>query len=117
MAPPDGASRLAPARARRRGDRGQDPARLAQQVLLEAGHPVPLLGETPAGDHPPLEPPDPRALDTIVSAWKIEVRTPAAEAAATVDAFAELVEGAASPELAAAVHYRAVRISACPSGL
>jgi DNA helicase-2/ATP-dependent DNA helicase PcrA len=82
---------------------------LARQVLLDAGHPVRLLPDrlpllraarrralaelrvAPDGDDPPPEPPDPAALDTIVSAWKIERRTPPPEAAATMDAFAALM--------------------------
>jgi superfamily I DNA/RNA helicase len=82
---------------------------LARQVLLDAGHPVRLLPDrlpllraarrraladlrVPAdADEPPPEPPDPAALDTIVSAWKVEGRTPPPEAAATVDAFAALL--------------------------
>ena len=82
---------------------------LARQVLLDAGHPVRLLPDRlpllraarrralaerrvgPAGDDPPPEPPDPAALDTIVSAWKIEGRPPPPEAATTVDAFAALM--------------------------
>jgi DNA helicase-2/ATP-dependent DNA helicase PcrA len=82
---------------------------LARQVLLDAGRPVRLLpdrlpllraarrralaGLRVAADDgdPPPEPPDPAALDTIVSAWKIEGRTPPSEAAATVDVFAALM--------------------------
>ncbi|MDQ4034793.1 MAG: ATP-dependent helicase [Chloroflexota bacterium] len=83
---------------------------LARQVLLDAGRPVRLLPDrlpllraarrralaelaaaAPDVDDPPREPPDPAALDTIVSAWKIEGRTPPPEAAATVDAFAALM--------------------------
>jgi hypothetical protein len=86
---------------------------LARQVLLDAGRPVRLLPDrlpllraarrralaelrvAPDGDDPPPEPPDPAALDTIVSAWKVEGRTPPPEAAATVDAFAALMAAAA----------------------
>jgi superfamily I DNA/RNA helicase len=84
---------------------------LARQVLLDAGRPVRLLPDrlpllraarrralaglrvVSDGDDnaPPRQPPDPAALDTIVSAWKIEGRTPPPEAAATVDAFAALM--------------------------
>jgi DNA helicase II / ATP-dependent DNA helicase PcrA len=82
---------------------------LARRVLLDAGRPVRLLADrlpllraarrralaelraAPDGDDPPLQPPDPAALDTIVSAWKVEGRTPPPEAAATVDAFAALM--------------------------
>jgi DNA helicase II / ATP-dependent DNA helicase PcrA len=82
---------------------------LARQVLLDAGRPVRLLPDrlpllraarrralaelrvAPDGDDPPPEPPDPAALDTIVSAWKVEGRTPPPEAAATVDVFAALM--------------------------
>jgi superfamily I DNA/RNA helicase len=82
---------------------------MARQVLLDAGNPVRLvpdrlpllraarrraLAELPAvtdGDDPPPEPRDVAALDTIVSAWKIEGRAPPPEAAATVDAFASML--------------------------
>jgi DNA helicase-2/ATP-dependent DNA helicase PcrA len=82
---------------------------MARQVLLDAGRPVRLLpdrlpllraarrravAELPVaadGDDPPREPPDPAELDTIVSAWKVEGRLPPPEAAATVDAFADLL--------------------------
>jgi len=82
---------------------------LARQVLLDAGSPVRLLPDrlpllraarrralaelrvAPDGEDPPSEPPDPAALDTIVSAWKVEGRTPPPEAAGTVDAFAALM--------------------------
>jgi DNA helicase-2/ATP-dependent DNA helicase PcrA len=82
---------------------------MARQVLLDAGRPVRLLPDrfpllraarrraladlrvAPDGGDPPPEPPDPAALDTIVSAWKIEGRPPPPEAAATVDAFAALL--------------------------
>jgi len=82
---------------------------MARQVLLDAGHPVRLLpdrlpllrtarrralAELPVvadGDDPPPEPPDPAALDTIVSAWKVEGQAPPPEAAATLDAFAALM--------------------------
>jgi superfamily I DNA/RNA helicase len=82
---------------------------MARQVLIDARRPVRLLPDglpllraarrralaarpaTAHGDDPPPEPPDPAALDTIVSAWKIEGRPPPAEAALTVDAFAALL--------------------------
>jgi DNA helicase-2/ATP-dependent DNA helicase PcrA len=82
---------------------------MARQVLLDAGRPVQLLpdrlpllraarrralAELPAvadGDRPPPQPPDPAALDTIVSAWKVEGRTPPPEAAIAVDAYAALL--------------------------
>jgi len=82
---------------------------MARQVLLDSGRPVQLLPdrlpllraarrramtELPAvadGDHPPPQPPDPAVLDTIVSAWKVEGRTPPPQAAAAVDAFAALM--------------------------
>jgi superfamily I DNA/RNA helicase len=82
---------------------------MARQVLLDAGRPVRLLADrlpmlraarrralaersVVADSHdPPPEPPDPAALDTIVSAWKVEGRAPPPEAAATVDAFAALL--------------------------
>jgi superfamily I DNA/RNA helicase len=76
---------------------------MARQVLLDSGRPVRLLpdrlpllraarrravAELPPeadGDDPPPQPPDPAALDTIVSAWKVEGRRPPPEAAATVE--------------------------------
>jgi ATP-dependent DNA helicase UvrD/PcrA len=82
---------------------------LARQVLLDAGHPVRLLPDrlpllraarrralaerpvAPDSAGPPPVPSDPAALDTIVSAWKVEGRTPPPEAAATVDAFAAMM--------------------------
>jgi DNA helicase-2/ATP-dependent DNA helicase PcrA len=82
---------------------------MARQVLLDAGRPVRLLPDrlpllraarrraladhpvAADGDDPPPEPPDPAALDTIVSAWKVEGRAPPREAASTVDAFAALL--------------------------
>ena len=82
---------------------------LARQVLLDAGRPVRLLPDrlpllraarrralaerrvVPDGDDPSPEPPDPATLDTIVSAWKVEGRTPPSEAAATVDAFVAMM--------------------------
>jgi DNA helicase-2/ATP-dependent DNA helicase PcrA len=82
---------------------------MARQVLLDAGRPVRLLPDrlpllraarrralserpaAPDGDDPSPEPPDPAALDTIVSAWKVEGRTPPPAAAASVDAFAALL--------------------------
>jgi superfamily I DNA/RNA helicase len=77
--------------------------------LLDAGRPVRLLPDrlpllraarrraladlriAPDGDDPPPEPPDPAALHTIVSGWKVEGRPPPAEATAAVDAFAVLM--------------------------
>jgi len=44
------------------------------------------------GADPPLEPPDPAALDTIVSAWKVEGRPPPADAASAVHAFQTLMD-------------------------
>jgi DNA helicase-2/ATP-dependent DNA helicase PcrA len=82
---------------------------MARQVLIDTGRPVRLLperlpllraarrrtlAERPAvvdSPDPPPQPPDPPALDTIVSAWKVEGRTPPPEAAATVDAYAALL--------------------------
>jgi superfamily I DNA/RNA helicase len=81
---------------------------MARQVLLDAGHPVRLLpdrlpllraarrralAELPVadGEDPPPQPPDAAALDTIVSAWKVEGRPPPPEAAAAVEAFAALM--------------------------
>jgi superfamily I DNA/RNA helicase len=82
---------------------------MARQVLLDAGHPVRLLADrlpllraarrqalaarpvAADGDGPPPQPSDPAALDTIVSAWKVEARPPPPEAAAVVDAFAALL--------------------------
>jgi DNA helicase-2/ATP-dependent DNA helicase PcrA len=81
---------------------------MARQVLLDAGRPVRLLPDrlpllraarrralagvrVGPGDDPPPESPDPAVLDTVVSAWKVEGRTPPPEAAATVDAFAALM--------------------------
>jgi len=82
---------------------------MARQVLLDAGRPVRLLAdrlpllraarrralaERPGvadGADPPPDPPDAAALDAIISAWKVEGRTPPPEAAATVDAFAALM--------------------------
>ncbi len=82
---------------------------MARQVLLDAGHPgrlvsdrLPLLRAArrralaelaPAdpSDSPP-EPPDAAALDTIVSAWKVEGRAPPSEAMTTIRAFAALME-------------------------
>ena len=82
---------------------------MARQVLLDAGRPIRLLpdrlpllraarrralAELPPvaeGEDPPPEPPDPSALDTIVSAWKVEGRPPPPEAAATVHAYAALL--------------------------
>ncbi|MEK6192413.1 MAG: ATP-dependent helicase [Chloroflexota bacterium] len=81
---------------------------MARQVLLDAGRPVRLIPDrlpllraarrralagvrVGPGDDPPPEPPDPAVLDTVVSAWKVEGRTPGPEAAAAVDAFAALM--------------------------
>jgi superfamily I DNA/RNA helicase len=80
---------------------------MARQVLLDAGRPVRLLPDrlpllraarrralpvAADGDDPPPQPPDPAALDTIVSAWKVEGRPPPPEAAAAVQAFQALME-------------------------
>lgn len=82
---------------------------MARQVLLDAGHSVrlardrlPLLraarrravAELSRADAEPptTEPPDVAALDTIVSALKIEGRAPPAEAAGAVRAFTALME-------------------------
>jgi len=83
---------------------------MACQVLIDAGRPVRLasdrlpllraarrraLAELPAaaaGDDPQLEPPDPAALDTIVSAWKVEGRPPPSGAASAVRAFQALMD-------------------------
>ncbi len=82
---------------------------MARQVLLDAGHPgrlvsdrLPLLRaarrralaerQVGAGDQPPPEPPTAAALDTIVSALKIEGRAPPPEAVTTVRAFAALMD-------------------------
>ena len=83
---------------------------MARQVLLDGGRPVRLangrlpllraarrraLAELPAvaeGDDPPPEPPDPSALDTIVSAWKVEGRPPPSDAASAVSAFQALMD-------------------------
>jgi DNA helicase-2/ATP-dependent DNA helicase PcrA len=72
---------------------------MARQVLIDAGRPVQLLPDrlpllraaVADGDRPPPQPPDPAALDTIVSAWKVEGRTPPPEAAIAVDAYAALL--------------------------
>jgi superfamily I DNA/RNA helicase len=82
---------------------------MARQVLLDAGGPVRLLPDrlpllraarrralaelsvVANGADPLSQPPDPAALDTIVSAWKVEGRTPPPEAAAALDAFAALL--------------------------
>jgi superfamily I DNA/RNA helicase len=82
---------------------------MARQVLLGAGRPVRLLPDRlpllraprrralaelpPAadGDDPAPQPPDPAALDMIVSAWKVDGRAPPPEAAATVEAYAALL--------------------------
>ncbi|MGH2429330.1 MAG: UvrD-helicase domain-containing protein [Candidatus Limnocylindria bacterium] len=83
---------------------------MARQVLLDAGHPVRLvadrlpllraarrraLAELPVvadGEDPPPEPPDPAALDTIVSAWKVEGRPPPAASTGALRAFTALME-------------------------
>jgi superfamily I DNA/RNA helicase len=82
---------------------------MARQVLLDAGiatrlltDRLPLLraarrralAELPPSDAdaPPHGPPDAAALDTIVSAWKVEGRAPPAEAVTTVRVFAALME-------------------------
>jgi DNA helicase-2/ATP-dependent DNA helicase PcrA len=82
---------------------------MARQVLLDAGHPgrlvsdrLPLLRaarrravaeRSPSdADDPPPEPPELPALDTILSAWKVEGRAPPAEALPTVRAFAALMD-------------------------
>jgi len=44
------------------------------------------------GDDPPPEPPDPTALATIVSAWKVEGRPPPPAATGAVRAFSALME-------------------------
>ncbi|MEO8251954.1 MAG: ATP-dependent helicase [Chloroflexota bacterium] len=76
---------------------------LARQVLLDAGDPVRLLADrlpllraarrrVLAGrgpDDPPI--PDAAALDTILSAWKVERRRPPVEAAAPLAVFAGLL--------------------------
>jgi len=82
---------------------------MARQVLIDAGSPVRLasdrlpllraarrralaeLAPVANGADPPLEPPDPAALDTIVSAWKVEGRAPPPHARRAVDAFAALM--------------------------
>jgi DNA helicase-2/ATP-dependent DNA helicase PcrA len=83
---------------------------MARQVLLDAGCPVRLtpdrlpllrtarrraLAELPVvadGNDPPPEPPDPAALDTIVSAWKVEGRPPPPAATSAVRAFTAFME-------------------------
>ncbi|MEX0630001.1 MAG: UvrD-helicase domain-containing protein [Chloroflexota bacterium] len=83
---------------------------MARQVLLDAGRPVRLAGdrlsllraarrralaELPVaadGEAPPPEPPDPAALDTIVSAWKVEGRGPPPEANSAVQTFQALMQ-------------------------
>jgi DNA helicase-2/ATP-dependent DNA helicase PcrA len=82
---------------------------MARQVLLDAGHPVRLLPDRLPllraarrralaelrvaldGGDPPPEPPDPAALDTIVSAWKVEGRRPPPAAWSAVRAFEALM--------------------------
>ncbi|MEX0630012.1 MAG: ATP-dependent helicase [Chloroflexota bacterium] len=83
---------------------------MGRQVLIDAGRPVRLAGdrlpllraarrralaELPVladGDDPPPEPPDAAALDTIVSAWKVEGRPPPRGAESAVRAFTALME-------------------------
>jgi DNA helicase-2/ATP-dependent DNA helicase PcrA len=83
---------------------------MARQVLIDAGKPVRLardrlpllraarrralagLRVVTDGDDPPSEPPDPAALDTIVSAWKVEGRPPPRAAWSAVQAFSALME-------------------------
>jgi len=83
---------------------------MARQVHIDAGRPVRLasdrlpllraarrraLAELPAyadGDDPPPQPPDPAALDTIVSAWKVEGRPPPPAAESAVRAFSALMD-------------------------
>ena len=83
---------------------------LARQILIDAGRPVRLLPDrlpllraarrralaalrvAPDGEDPPPEPPDPAALDTIVSAWKIEGRPPPSDAASAVRGFQALMD-------------------------
>jgi superfamily I DNA/RNA helicase len=82
---------------------------MARQVLLDAGIVTRLLGDRlpllraarrrALADLPPSDadapspgPPDAAALDTIVSAWKVEGRAPPADALTTVRAFAALME-------------------------
>jgi superfamily I DNA/RNA helicase len=82
---------------------------MARQVLLDAGRPVRLLPDrlpllraarrralaelpSPVGDERPAEPPDPAALDVIVSAWKVERRSPPPAAEGAVKAFTALME-------------------------
>jgi ATP-dependent DNA helicase UvrD/PcrA len=81
---------------------------MARQVLLDAGIGTRLLADRlpllraarrravaelpPSGaDDPPSAPPDATALDTIVSAWKVEGRAPPPGAEASVRAFAALM--------------------------
>jgi DNA helicase-2/ATP-dependent DNA helicase PcrA len=83
---------------------------MARQVLLDAGRPVRLLPDrlpllraarrraldgprvAPDGGDPPPEPPDPAALDSIVSAWKVEGRRPPPAARSAVRAFTALMD-------------------------
>jgi DNA helicase II / ATP-dependent DNA helicase PcrA len=82
---------------------------MARQVLLDAGHSVQLARERlpllraarrralaelsrAASDQPTPEPPDVAALDTIVSALKIEGRAPPAAAEGAIRAFSALME-------------------------
>ena len=83
---------------------------MARQALLDAGRPVRLLTdrlpllraarrraleEVPAvadGEDPLREPPNPAALDTIVSAWKVEGRSPPPAAEGAVQAFSALMD-------------------------
>jgi len=84
---------------------------MARQVLLDAGRPVRLLTDrlsllraarrravaamrSPADQEPEEEPepPDASALDTIVSAWKVEGRPPPPAARSAVRAFTALLD-------------------------
>jgi DNA helicase-2/ATP-dependent DNA helicase PcrA len=82
---------------------------MARQVLLDAGQSVRLVNDrlpllraarrralterhVVAGNERPPEPPDAAALDTIVSAVKVEGRAPPPEAVTTVRAFSALME-------------------------
>ncbi len=83
---------------------------MARQILIDAGKPVrmardrlPLLRAARRtvlaerhivadGDDPIPEPPEPAALDTIVSAWKVEGRPPPPAATSAVQAFEALME-------------------------
>jgi DNA helicase-2/ATP-dependent DNA helicase PcrA len=104
------AGRLAPHVAGAEAIEVRTPHAMARQVLIDAGRPVRLasdrlpllraarrraLAELPVvadGNNPPLEPPDPAALDTMVSAWKVEGRPPPPAASGAVRAFTALME-------------------------